>query len=65
MAIVFALDFNYTGIKVIAFTLIVSMILAIIFGMLVAWLLNKATEREIDMSIMIGQIIRLWYQFIL
>ena len=41
MAIVFALDFNYTGIKVIAFTLIVSLILAIIFGMLVAWLLNK------------------------
>lgn len=64
MAIVFALDFNYTGIKVIAFTLIVSMILAIIFGMLVAWLLNKATEREMIVSIMIGQISSVMYQFI-
>lgn len=64
MAIVFALDLNLTGISVVAFVIAVSIILAAIFGALVAWLLNKARGNEMIVSIMIGQISSVLYQFL-
>ena len=64
MAVVLALDLNYTGVPVLLFSMGLSVVLAVFFGWLVAALLNKATGREMIVSIMIGQLSSVIYQFI-
>ena len=64
MAVVFALDLNLTGIWVLVFVVGVSVLLSVIFGALVALLLNKARGNEMIVSIMIGQLSSVIYQFI-
>jgi simple sugar transport system permease protein len=64
MAIVFALDLNLTGLPVMLFVIVLSILLAALFGALVAWLLNKARGNEMIVSIMIGQISSVLYQFV-
>lgn len=63
-AIVVAVDLNLTGIPVILFSFVLSILLAVIFGALVAWLLNKAKGNEMIVSIMIGQISAVVFQFV-
>ena len=64
MAVVMTLDLNYTGVGALVFSMGLSLVLAVIFGAMVAWLLNKATGREMIVSIMIGQLSSVIYQFI-
>lgn len=64
MAVVFALDLNLAGIPVLLFVTGVSILLSVIFGELVAVLLNKARGNEMIVSIMIGQLSSVIYQFI-
>lgn len=64
MAVVFALDLNLTGILALLFVVGVSAVLSVMFGFLVALLLNKARGNEMIVSIMIGQLSSVIYQFI-
>lgn len=64
MAVVLTLDLNYVGIPALLLSMGLSLLLAVIFGSLVAWLLNKAAGREMIVSIMIGQLSSVIYQFI-
>ncbi len=64
MAVVFALDLNLTGILALLFVVGVSAVLSVLFGFLVALLLNKARGNEMIVSIMIGQLSSVIYQFI-
>ena len=64
MAVVFALDLNLTGILALLFVVGVSAMLSVMFGFLVALLLNKARGNEMIVSIMIGQLSSVIYQFI-
>jgi len=64
MAVIFSIDLMLEGIPALLFVTIVSVILAIIFGSMVAWLLNKARGKEMIVSIMIGQLSSVIYQFV-
>ena len=64
MAVVFSIDLMLEGIPALLFVTIVSMILAVILGAMVAWLLNKAKGKEMIVSIMIGQLSSVIYQFV-
>lgn len=64
MAMVFSVDLRLEGIPALVFVTGVSILLSILFGMMVAALLNKARGREMIVSIMIGQLSSVIYQFI-
>lgn len=64
MAIVFSIDLMLEGAAALIFTVIVSIVLSVVFGLMVAALLNRARGREMIVSIMIGQLSSVIYQFI-
>lgn len=64
MAIVFAIDLMLEGPAALLFTMSVSIFLSIVFGLMVAALLNRAKGREMIVSIMIGQLSSVLYQFV-
>lgn len=64
MAMVFSVDFRLEGIPALVFVTCLSIALSILFGAMVAALLNRARGREMIVSIMIGQLSSVIYQFI-
>lgn len=64
IAIVLALDFQLSGIPILLFVIGVSGLLSILFGSVVATLLNKARGSEMIVSIMIGLLSSVLYQFL-
>ena len=64
MAMVFSVDLRLEGAVALMFVTGASIVLSILFGMMVAALLNRARGREMIVSIMIGQLSSVIYQFI-
>lgn len=64
MAVVLSIDFMLEGIPALLFVTAVSIVLSVIFGSMVAGLLNRARGKEMIVSIMIGQLSSVIYQFI-
>ena len=63
-AIVLAMDLSLSGLPVLLFVVGVSVALSVVFGALVAMLLNRARGTEMIVSIMIGQLSSVIYQFV-
>lgn len=63
-AIVLAMDLNLSGLPILLFVVGVSIALSVLFGTLVAMLLNRARGTEMIVSIMIGQLSSVLYQFV-
>lgn len=63
-AMIFAMNFKLQGGAALAFIVSVSMLLSVLFGFLVAGLLNKARGREMIVSIIIGQLAAVLYQLV-
>lgn len=64
MAVVLSIDLMLEGIPALLFVTGVSIVLSIIFGSMVAALLNRARGKEMIVSIMIGQLSSVMYQFV-
>lgn len=64
MAMVFSVDLRLEGAVALMFVTGASIVLSILFGMMVAALLNRARGREMIVSIMVGQLSSVIYQFI-
>ena len=63
-AIVFSIDLGITGARALLFVILVSFGFSILFGNMVANLLNKARGKEMIVSILIGQLSSVVYQFV-
>ncbi len=64
IAIVLSIDLMIEGIPALLFVTLVSVVLSVIFGSMVASLLNHARGKEMIVSIMIGQLSSVMYQFV-
>lgn len=63
-AIVFSIDLELQGLAALLFVAGVSVLLSILFGWIVAALLNRVRGREMIVSILIGQLSSVLYQFV-
>lgn len=64
MAMVLSVDFMLEGIPALLFVTGASVVFSVIFGSMVAALLNRARGKEMIVSIMIGQLSSVIYQFV-
>lgn len=64
MALVLSVDFMLEGVPALVFVVAASTVFSVIFGAMVAAMLNRARGKEMIVSIMIGQLSSVIYQFV-